>query len=194
MYYVIERKCINFKQKHRLQKFFPCEDFGLHELWCHNISVYFIYKIEGKSGEILIYRIKYILSACHMRSPVNWHLPVSLDSLLAVCLHIDALCFRNAASFVISRASPCYFMCPCISDAVFLSQEFPHLIPLSGCSIWWTPFSPFYLHPNITSWILAYSLFYPLPLPTVTLYLDYTLIIVPIILYCAVSLYIYLSL
>lgn len=158
--------CINFKQKHRLQKFFPCEDFELHELWCHNISVYFIYKIEGKSWEILIYRIKYVLSACHMRSPVNWHLPVSLDSLLAVCLHIDALCFRNAASFVISRASPCYFMCPCISDAVFLSQEFPHLIPLSGCSIWWTPFSPFYLHQIslLESWPILSSTLCPFPL------------------------------
>lgn len=61
-----------------------------------------------------------------MRSPMNWHLPISLDWLSATSLPIDTLCFRNATLFVISIMSRYYFMPPCISYAGLSLKEFSH--------------------------------------------------------------------
>lgn len=122
---------------------------------------------------------------------MNWHLRIFLDSFSATFLHIDNLCLRNAVSLVVSIPSQYYFMYPYISYAGLLSlKEFPHLIPIPN--LFYVELYFYFSIPTQLSFLLqsiSNSLLYPPPLQCY-FYLNYTLIIVHIILYCGISLYI----
>lgn len=145
-----------------------------------------VYKREP--WEILIYRVKYSPLSMSYEVPVNWHLPVSLDSLPATSMPYVS---EMPHHLWFPEHSPT-ISCICVFHVLFFAS-FSILSPCPSCSMWWTPFPLFYLHPNIIS-SLKPPLLSPLPSTPSTLYLDCTLIIVHIILYCVINLHICLHL
>lgn len=112
---------------------------------------------------------------------MTWHLSLSLDLHPATSLHIDTLCCRNATSFVICITSPYCSMYLCISCTFLSLKEYS---PYLSCSMHFIFLSPPKCHFFPLKSSQLSSILYPF---SVTLYLNYTFIIVYIMFTVLVS-------